>query len=66
MIKTPSLNGNGYLQYAPMGDVSRTTKLEVVLKPSSVEEDALISYAGENQFGSGDYIALLLRDGLVT
>jgi len=37
------------------------TKMEIIITPTT-GADGLIAYAGENQFGSGDFIALLLRN----
>lgn len=61
-IENPSFLGDGYIQYSPLEDVSRSTMIQFVFRPNSLE-DGLLLYAGENQFGSGDYIALLLRSG---
>ena len=36
--------------------------LQVVFRPNTLD-DGVILYAGENQFGSGDYIAILLKKG---
>ena len=39
----------------------RSTNIEVIFKVADTS-DGLIAYSGENQFGSGDYIALLIRN----
>ena len=61
-IENPSFSGNSYIQYPPLEGVSRSTMLQVVFRPNTLD-DGVIMYAGENQFGSGDYIAILLKKG---
>lgn len=63
-INNPSMSGDGYIAYPPLEDVSRSTMLEAVIRPTS-SEDSLITYIGENKYGTGDYLALLIRNGYV-
>lgn len=60
-LNHPMFEGRGYIQYAPLQNVMRSTTMEVVIKLNG-QSDGLILYSGENKFGSGDYIALLIRN----
>lgn len=59
---TPSFTADGFVAYAPLEGVSRSTQLELVVQPSAVT-DGIIAYVGENKYGNGDYLALLIRNG---
>ncbi|XP_067947545.1 basement membrane-specific heparan sulfate proteoglycan core protein-like [Watersipora subatra] len=63
-IETPQLDGEGYLRYPPLEGVSRTTTIKLEMRAGD-ESNGLLAYAGENEFGSGDYMALLIRNGSV-
>lgn len=61
-LDTPSFVGNGYVAYAPLEGVSRSTQLELVIRPATIS-DSIIAYVGENKYGNGDFLALLIRNG---
>jgi len=63
-LENPAFNGESYIAYPPLQDVGRSTMMEVVLRPSEVT-DSIITYVGESQLGTGDYLALLIKDGYV-
>ena len=71
IIETPSptsqlpyFNGTSHLTYFGLGDSSPLwNDLDMVLKPE--DEDGLIMYNGNNNDGSGDFLALFLSRGFV-
>ncbi|XP_059078305.1 pikachurin-like [Tigriopus californicus] len=63
-VKIPSFNGTSHLTYFGLADSSPLwNDFEVVLR--SEAEDGLILYNGNNNDGSGDFLALFLSRGFV-
>ncbi|CAH2010765.1 unnamed protein product [Acanthoscelides obtectus] len=63
-LQVPSFNGSSHLRYRGLGDSALTwLELSVALKPTA--PDGLVAYNGRRADGSGDFMALYLREGHV-
>lgn len=59
----PSFNGRSYLQLKRFSYASRDVSIEIQFQPQ--RENGILFYAGQGENGTGDFLALSLRNGHV-
>jgi len=64
LIQVPQFSGSSFLRHAGLGDSALIwLQVEIVFRPQAA--DGLLLYNGNRNDGTGDWLALLLRDGHV-
>ncbi|XP_052760298.1 basement membrane-specific heparan sulfate proteoglycan core protein-like isoform X2 [Mya arenaria] len=61
-VTSPYFNRTSFISYAPVDNVPFANNIELEFKPQSLQ-DGIIMYEGDNEDGSGDFLAIVQKDG---
>jgi len=62
-FKTPSFNGQSYIELPRIQKASRDLSIEVVFQ--TLNKDGIILFNAQNPDGTGDFVSLAVREGFI-
>lgn len=65
LISAPTFSGRSYLALPTLTNAYSDLQLSMEFRPTSLTQDGILLLTGESADMTGDYLALLLRDGHV-